>query len=203
VTRRNLDELAVIAGERVFDQHADRDAHAFELHVFLFGLRDVEAAEFRFRGARAGAELDAAVAQQIERGDAFGDARGMIDGGRSLDDAVSDADAFGALAYCGEKHFGGRGVRVFFEKVVLGGPDVVVAALIGEDSLFEGVSEERVFGIGGPGTGELVFVEAAKFHNEVTCVTASLLWGKFVIVPDWFASDRVRTQGNALSGVAL
>ena len=48
---------------------------------------------------------------------------------------------------------------------MLGGPHVVVSVLIGKDRLFERVLEQRVLGIAGPGTGELMFVKTAKFHE--------------------------------------
>ena len=132
---------------------------------FLLGLRDEESAQFGFRCARAGAKLDPAIAQQIERGDALRDARGVIDVGRRLDDAVTDANVLGALADRGQKYFGRRRVRVFFEEVMLGGPDVVVSALIGQDRLFQRILEQRVLGIADPGPGELMFVKTAKFHE--------------------------------------
>ena len=85
--------------------------------------------------------------------------------GRRLHDAVADANVLGALAHRGKKYFGRRGVRIFFQEVMLGGPDVVVSALIGQDGLFERVLEQRVLGIASPGTGELMFVKTAKFHE--------------------------------------
>ena len=120
---------------------------------FLLGLRHVESAQFGLRSARAGAELDAAVAEQIERRDALRDARGMIDVGRRLDDAVTDANVLGALADRGQKYFGRRRVRVFFEEMMLGGPDIVVSALIGQARLFQRVLEQRVLGIRRPRAG--------------------------------------------------
>ena len=46
----------------------------------------------------AGAEIDAAVGDQIERGDALRHARGMVEVRRKLHDAVAEADALRALA---------------------------------------------------------------------------------------------------------
>ena len=132
---------------------------------FFSDLRDQESAQFRFGCAGAGAKLHAAIAQQIERGDALGDARGMIDVRRRLHDAVADANVLGALAHRGEKYFGRRGVRVFFQEMMLGGPNVIVSALIGQNGLFQRVLEQRVLGIAGPGPGELMFVKTAKFHE--------------------------------------
>ena len=103
---------------------------------------------------------------KIERGDALGDTGGVIDVRGCLHDAVTDANVLGALAHGGEKYFGRRGVRVFFEKMMLGGPDVIVSALVGQYGLFERILKQRVFGIAGPRPRELVFVETAKFHGS-------------------------------------
>ena len=83
---------------------------------------------------------------------------------------MADANVLGALAHRGEKDFGRRGVRVLFQEMMLGGPDVVVSALIGEDRLFERILEQRVLGIAGPGPGELMLVKTAKFHELLTYV---------------------------------
>jgi hypothetical protein len=107
VARRNLDELALVAGEWIFHQHPHGDAHAFHLHVLLLGLGHEKSAQLGFSSARAGAEFDAAVADEIERRDALGHARRMIDVRRRLDDAMADADVPGALADRGQKHFRG------------------------------------------------------------------------------------------------
>jgi len=61
-------------------------------------LRDQESAQLGFGCACAGAELDSAIAQQIERCDALGDARGVIDVRRRLNDAMADPNVPGALA---------------------------------------------------------------------------------------------------------
>jgi hypothetical protein len=55
---------------------------------------------------------------------------------------------------------------VFFEEVMFGGPNVVVSALIGEHGLLESILEQRVLGIADPGPRELMFVEAAEFHER-------------------------------------
>ena len=54
---------------------------------------------------------------------------------------------------------------VFFEEVMLGGPHIVVPALIGEHGLLESVLEKRVLGIADPRPRELMFVKAAEFHE--------------------------------------
>ncbi len=45
VARGHFQVLALITGERIFHQHADRYAHAFQLHVLFLGLWDVETSQ--------------------------------------------------------------------------------------------------------------------------------------------------------------
>src|SRR6185295_15605390 len=118
-----------------------------------------------FGRARADAVIYAAVANQIERGDALGDARRMVDVGRHLDDAVPDANVLGPLAAGCQKDLGRGGVCVFFEEMMLRGPDVIEPAAVGEFDFIERVLEQRMLGILRPRPGELMFVKPAKFHS--------------------------------------
>jgi hypothetical protein len=54
-------------------------------------------------------------------------------------DAMTDPYVLGPLAACRKKYFRGRRVRVFFQEMMLSGPDVVVAAAIGQVYLFQRV----------------------------------------------------------------
>ncbi len=76
----------------------------------------------------AHAELDPAVADEIEAGDLLGDAGRMVGG--ELDDAVAEADLLGALAGGGEENLGLRGVGVFLQEVVLDLPGIVIAQFV-------------------------------------------------------------------------
>src|SRR5204862_2186052 len=58
-------------------------------------------------------------------------------------------------------------VAVLLEEVVLHLPDVVDAQPVRERALLERLLEEPVFGIGVPGTRELVLVEHAELHARV------------------------------------
>ena len=100
---------------------------------------DAEAAELRLRARLAGAELDAAAGDQVERRDALGDARRVVEAGRDLHDAVAEPDVLGPLAGGGQEHLGRARVRVLLEEVVLDLPDVVDADLVGELDLLERV----------------------------------------------------------------
>src|SRR3954471_6850193 len=99
-------------------------------------------------GALAHAEFDAAVAQQIQYRDAFGDAGGMIGG--ELENAVPEPDVPGALAGGGEKGFRRRRMRIFLEEMMLHHPGVVVTATVGEFELRQRVLIELQFSAGLP-----------------------------------------------------
>ena len=165
IARRHFDELALVAGEGIFHQHPDGDAHAFELHVLFLGLGHEKSAQLGFRRTRAGAKFHAAIAEEIQRRDALGHPRRMVDVRRRLHDAMTDTDVPGALADRGQKNLRCRRVGVLFKEMMLGGPHVIVSALIGKHGLFERVLEQRVLGIAHPRPRELMFVKTAKFHG--------------------------------------
>ncbi len=103
---------------------------------------DVEAFEFGAGRGFAGAELDAAVRDEVERGDALGDARGRVVVRRHEVDAVAQADVLRALASSREEHLRCGGVRVLLEEVVLDFPGEVDAQLVGQLDLGERVLEQ-------------------------------------------------------------
>src|ERR1700730_7650247 len=81
-------------------------------------------------------------------------------------DAMAEADVFGALRARGEKYFGGGGVRILLEKVMLDFPGVVDAELIGEFDLIERFLKQPEFGAVVPRPRQLVLVENAEFHGR-------------------------------------
>ena len=93
------------------------------------------------------------VGDQVERGDALGDARRMVVARRRQHDAVADADVLGARGAGGEEDLGRRGVRVLLEEVVLDLPDVVDAEPVGQLDLGERVLEQPVLGAAVHGRG--------------------------------------------------
>ena len=113
-------------------------------HVALLHVVDAEALQLDARAGLAGAPLDAAVAHQVERRDALGDARRMVVARRHERDAVAEADVLRALAAGGEEDLGRGGVRVLLEEVVLDLPGVVDAEPVGELDLVERLLEQPV-----------------------------------------------------------
>src|SRR5204863_8588439 len=95
VAQRHVEILAVML-DPALAEHRDDGADRLLPDRPLLVERDAERLQFGDAGALAGAELDPAVADQVERGDALGAARRM--GRRQLHYAVREADALGALA---------------------------------------------------------------------------------------------------------
>ena len=94
----------------------------------------------------------------------FRDADRMVERGRELNDAMTQADALGALARGGEEDLGSAGVRVLLKEVVLDLPDVVEAETVGDLDLLQRVVEQLLLGALVPGARELVLVEQPESH---------------------------------------
>src|SRR5215469_13440633 len=169
VARRHLEVLALVSEERIFDEHPGNRAERLLPHVALVGAWNQEAAKFRFGRRFPGPELDAAVADQVERGDPFRDPRGMVVVGRQQYDSVPQPDALGALAARGEKDLRGGGMCVFLEKMMLDFPHVVDAESVGEFDLVERVLKQFLLPTRRPRTRELMLVEGAEFHDARCC----------------------------------
>ena len=120
---------------------------------------DAEAAQFHLRTGFSGTELHAAARDQVERRDALGHPRRMIEVGRKLDDAVAQAHALRALAGGGQKHLGCARVRILLQEMMLHFPDRFEADAVGQFHLFERVAQQLFLGAFGPRPRHLVFVE--------------------------------------------
>ena len=129
VAAGHLEELALEAGIGVHHHHVGALLDGLLPHPPLLGRieADIEAAELHQGGALAGAEFDAAVGDEIERGDALGDARGVVVFRRHQADAVAEADVLGALRAGREENLRRGGVRIFLQEMVLDFPGVVDA----------------------------------------------------------------------------
>ena len=126
-----------------------------EGHGALLLDGDAEPAELEPGRALADAKIDAAVGEQVERGDAFRCARGMIVARDHLADAVAKADVLGQGRRAGQEHLGRGGMRVFVAEMMLDLPGVVVAEPVGQDDLIERLLEEAMLVAGRPRLLEL------------------------------------------------
>ena len=79
VARRHPDELGVPARERLLHEHARDRIHRVLPHLALARAVDQEAAQLGGRGRLAGAEVHAAVGDEVERGHPLGHPRRVVD----------------------------------------------------------------------------------------------------------------------------
>ena len=150
VAARHGEELALEAVVGRLGHHLRDLAGGLFPHGLLQAAFDAEAAELLFGGGFARAELDAAVGEEVEGGDALGDACGVVVVGRGEGDAVAEAHVLRALREGGEHELGRGGVRVLLEEVVLDFEDVIEAEFIGELHLVEHLVVDAVLGVRGP-----------------------------------------------------
>ena len=170
VAHRHLVPLGVQLDALVLEHGNDAADRVFPdlplgLHVA------VEAAEFGYRRGFAGAHLDAAVGDEIEAGDTFGDALRRVGG--ELDDAVAEPDVLGALAGRAEEYLRRRRMRVLFEEVVLDLPSVIVAEPVCQFHLGERILVELAFIVDAPRARQLQFIKNAKLHGCAPVLLAS------------------------------
>ena len=83
-------------------------------------------------------------------------------------DAVADLDVLGQHGAGGEEQLGRRAVGIFLEEVVLYGPHVVEAQLVGQLHLFEAVVVDGPFLLRRPRTRNGNLVEQAELHPAVS-----------------------------------
>ena len=166
--------LPGVARERRLGEAAQRDPQALLPHRALLGRIDEEAAELGFGRRLAASRSRPAARDEIERGDALGDARRMVESRRRLHDAVPEPHVLGALRDRGEEHLGRARMAVLLEEVVLDLPDRVDAERVRERALLERVLEERVLRVLVPGPRELVLVEESEAHARVVGAARAL-----------------------------
>ena len=125
---------------------------------------NAEPVEFESRRSFADAEVDAAVRDEVERGQALGGACRVVVVGDHLSDPVTEPDVRRARRSRGEEHLGRRRVRVLVEEVVFDLPGVVEAEPVGEFDLVECLVEQAILVVVAPRLGELVLVEDPELH---------------------------------------
>ena len=167
VARRHLDELAVDAGEWHFDHASQGGLQTFQPRLALAGGVDLEATELRFARRLPATELDTAVGEQVEHGDALGHPSRVVELWRRQNDAVAEADPLRALATGGQEDLRRRRVAVLLEEVVFDLPDVLEPQRVGQLDLFEGIVQQAMFGAVSPGSTHLMLVEDTELHGPM------------------------------------
>src|SRR4051794_8286374 len=153
--------------DRILCEHRDDGLDRLLPDRALLVVVDAERLKLGDAGALAGAELDAPVRYEVERGDALGTARRVRR--RQLHDAVAQPDLLRALAGRAEKHLRGWRVRVFLKEMMLDLPGIVVAEPVGQFDLIERVLIKPVFSPRLPRARYLQLVENAEFHARSSC----------------------------------
>ena len=132
----------------------------------LVGL-DVETLEFRTGRGAAGAEVDAAVGDEVEHRDRLRGADRVVVRLRQQAHAVSDADVVRERGDRAVEHLGVRTVRVLLEEVVLHGPERVEPHLVAEHGLLDRVLVRLVLLVRRPRSGDGDLVEQRELHRLV------------------------------------
>ena len=99
----------------------------------------------------------------------------MIELRHADDDAVADADLLRDHGAGGEEELGRRAVRVLLEEVVLDGPHLVEAQLVGQPHLLERVLVDRALGLARPRPRHRELVEEAELHGLLLGSPAALI----------------------------
>jgi hypothetical protein len=127
--------------EHLRDQiHGFVDQGADFLHVVA------EASGFLLRAAFANAEMQAAVGQKVECGDALGHFDRVVHGHGQADHAVTNVNARRPAGDEGQESFRRGHVGVLRERRMLHGPDAIEAEFVGEQTLLDHVLEHAVLG---------------------------------------------------------
>ena len=160
-------EFALV-GEGLLHPHLGQAAH--ELVPALLGGVGIgaEAAELGPGGRAAGADMQAAARQDVERRRPLGDLDRMVELGHADHDAVADLDVLGQHGAGGEEQLGRRAVRIFLEEVVLDGPHMIEAQLVGQLHLLEAVVVDGPLFLRRPRTRNGNLVEQAELHPAVS-----------------------------------
>ena len=158
--------IARESGIGVGRHHLGGFAQGFRPHIaFRFGIH-AEAFQLDARAGFAGSPIDPAAADQIERGDSFCDAGGMVVSRRHERHAVSEPDAPRPLAASRQKHLRRGRVRVFLQEVVFHFPDVIDSEPVRQLNLLERVLKQPALIADRPRPWQLMLVENAEFHSE-------------------------------------
>ncbi|GAA3097781.1 hypothetical protein GCM10020254_48940 [Streptomyces goshikiensis] len=127
-----------------------------------------EAEDLVAAGAAPGAELEAPPGEVVEHGDLLGHLHRVVDGGERVEDAGAEVDALGGVGEVGEEHLVRRQVRVLLQEVVLGGPGVLEAGLVGLDDVLGLLDERLVLRLGvdlGPRLRHVSLHEEPEFQG--------------------------------------
>ena len=140
---------------------------------FLSGI-DVKAGILDY-GTLAGAELYAAVGDNVQGRNALRHPDGMIEVGWRVEDAMSQPDVFGPLAGSRQYNLRRRRVSVLLQEIVLYFEDVVETQFVGKLYLIQALHYYLLLVawvplVGVQGLGTLYLVKQPKLHLMLLCL---------------------------------
>jgi hypothetical protein len=100
-----------------------------------------EAFQLHRRAAFPGSPVDTAARKQVQGRDPLGNPHRMVDLGRHHANAMPQPHPLRPLRQRAQKHLGRRAVRIFFKKVVLHQPRVIIAERVRQLELAQRVLE--------------------------------------------------------------
>ena len=115
-----------------------------------------------------GAELEAAVGDEVHHRDALGDARRVVHRRRDVDDPRRDVDVLRAGEHPRHERLARGDVRVLLQEVVLGEPGVLPVVLVADLAELDLAHEPVVLGVRVLRGEVLVYeaaLEQAEFHD--------------------------------------
>ena len=164
--RRDLVK-APLVGEGVLGPHAGNHADGFfPLGSGLFRV-DLEPVHLDQRGGPPGAQIHAAITDDIEHGGAFGHPDRVIVLARQQGDGVANANPLGALGEGPVEDFRGRAVGKLPQEVVLYRPEVLEADLIRQLDLGHDLFVALLLDAVIVGFRYLNFIHEPEFHGHV------------------------------------
>jgi hypothetical protein len=196
VARRHRHVLPRESGERRLAHAPQRDPQALLPRAALLLGVDPERVELGGRRPLAGAELDPSARDDVERGDALGLARRMVDRRRRVHDPVPEPQVLRPLRQRGEEDLRRRRVAVLLEEVVLHQPERVDADRVEELGLLERRLEHPSLVATDPGLGHLVLVEHPELHRAKLRAPNWVTWHS-PVTPSSSRSGSTRARGAA------
>ena len=118
-------------------------------------------------------ELEPAAREMVEHGHPLRHLGRMVDLRQRIEDARAQMDATGGVGQIPEHDVVGREVGVLVEEVVLGGPHILEARLVGRDGALNVVHDRLMLGVGvalTPVHGHEALDEDAEFHQTTPLV---------------------------------
>src|SRR5207244_4065758 len=117
----------------------------------------------------------------VEGSGALGDADRVVDLRHANDDPVTDADALRLDSAGCQEDLRRGAVRVLLQEVVLDGPYLVEAKLIGEPHLFERPLVDSAFGLPVPRARDRNLVEDSELHRPPPAVVGSIVTAYWIV----------------------